>query len=291
MDNTCHKVEFQLDLCGSKILYQDLLRHLSMAFQGGNDEANLLVEFYSRAQKVKESEEAFADKLQILTCKVIIKKPDFWVNLNSTLKQCYASQLYDCNSTSIAKTLLVQMKQCSFTEFRNELARVLGTHQRVISKASTKIISTKSIEVKSGEEEEAPPQQTKSQIKKDRKISAQSSQIKDLQSKLDQAVAENSQIQELLSPATLTTAFTNALMLPKLVLSTSPTILTLSNLVKANLFWESAVHPSLWQGRMVSLIQSNLASIVKIWAILSGIASSFKLGSSSLKLRKSSRRV
>ena len=29
-----------------------------MAFQGGDDEANLLVEFYSHAQKVKESEEA-----------------------------------------------------------------------------------------------------------------------------------------------------------------------------------------------------------------------------------------
>ena len=185
-----------------------------MAFQGGDDEANLLVEFYSHAQKSKESEEAFADELQILTCKVIIKKPDFWVNLDSTLKQCYASQLFDRNSTSITKTLLVQMQQCSFTEFCNELARVLGTHQRAISKASTKIISTKSIEVESGEEEEAP-QPSKSQIKKDKKISAQSSQIKDLWSKLDQAVAENSQIRELLSLATLTMAFTNALMASK----------------------------------------------------------------------------
>ena len=48
-----------------------------------------------------------------------------------------------------------------------------------------------------------------------KKISAQSSQIKDLRSKLDQVVAENSQIQELLSPATLTTAFTNALTASK----------------------------------------------------------------------------
>ena len=74
-------------------------------------------------------------------------------------------------------------------EFHNELARVLGTHQCAISKANTRIIFTKSIEVKSGEEEEAPPQPNKSQIKKDRKISAQSFQIKDLWSKLDQAVA------------------------------------------------------------------------------------------------------
>ena len=54
-----------------------------------------------------------------------------------------------------------------------------------------------------------------STIKKDKKIHAQSAQIKDLRQKLDQAVAENSQIRELLSPATLTTAFSNALSATK----------------------------------------------------------------------------
>ena len=128
------------------------------------------------------------------------------------LKQRYASQLFDRNSTSIAKTLLVQMQQCSFKEFHNELARVLGTCWHAISKANTKIVSTKSIDVESGEEEAQP---SKSQIQKDKKISGQSSQIKDLRSKLDQAVVENSQIRELLSPATLTMAFTNTLTASK----------------------------------------------------------------------------
>ena len=215
LDNAHHEVEFQLDLCGGNILYQDLLRHLSITFQGGDDKANLLAEFYSHGLKLKESEEAFADKLQILAHKVIIKKPDFQVNLDSTLKHCYASQLYDCNSASIAKTLLVQMQQCSFTEFHNKLAWVLGTHQRAFSKASVKPVSSRSVEVKSGEEDAPTPPSTKSQAKKDKKISAQSSQIKDLRSKLDQAVAENSQIRELHSPATLTTAFTNVLTATK----------------------------------------------------------------------------
>ena len=48
-----------------------------MAFQGGNDEANLLAEFYSCAQRARELEEAFANKLQLLAHKVISKKPDF----------------------------------------------------------------------------------------------------------------------------------------------------------------------------------------------------------------------
>ena len=108
------------------------------------------------------------------------------------------------------------MQQCSFTKFHNELARVLGTHQRAISKASAKPVTSKSVEVESGEED-APisPPSTESQAKKDKKISAQSSQIKDLKSKLDQAVAENSQIRELLCPATLTTAFSNVLTATK----------------------------------------------------------------------------
>ena len=65
------EVEFQLDLCGSDTSCQDLIKHSSVAFQGGNDEANLLAEFYSHSQKAKETEEAFADELQILARKVI----------------------------------------------------------------------------------------------------------------------------------------------------------------------------------------------------------------------------
>ena len=157
------------------------------------------------------------DELQILACKVIIKKPDFRVNLDSTLKQHYASQLYDHNSASIAKTLLVKMQECSFTEFHNELTQLFGTHQHAISKASAKPVTTKLVEVEEEEEEEVPipPPSSKSYAKKDKKISAQSSQIKDLRTKLDQAEAENSQIRELLSLATLTTTFSNALMAMK----------------------------------------------------------------------------
>ena len=47
LDNARREVEFQLDLCGGQITYQDLLLHLGVAFQGGDDEANVLAEFYS----------------------------------------------------------------------------------------------------------------------------------------------------------------------------------------------------------------------------------------------------
>ena len=89
-------------------------------------------------------------------------------------------------------------------------------------RASLKPVTSKSIEVEEDEEQDVPPPPPKSSnkpsssiIKKDKKINAQSAQIKDLRLKLDQAVAENSQIRELLSPATLTMAFSNALSATK----------------------------------------------------------------------------
>ena len=121
------------------IQYQDLLEHLSITFHGGDDEANILAEFYSHSHKSKETEEAFADKLQLLAHKVISKKPDFHHNFDTTLKQWYTNHLYDCNNASIAKTLLLQMPKVTFTQFYNKLARVLGTHQH--SKGSNKAVS------------------------------------------------------------------------------------------------------------------------------------------------------
>ena len=52
---------------------------------------------------------------------------------------------------------------------------------------------------------------SKSCLKRDAKISAQSSQMQNLHNKLDVAVAENSQMHEYLHPSTLQTAVTNAL--------------------------------------------------------------------------------
>ena len=52
---------------------------------------------------------------------------------------------------------------------------------------------------------------SKSHLKHDTKISAQSSQIQNLRNKLDATVAEKSQMCEYLHPSTLQTAVTNAL--------------------------------------------------------------------------------
>ena len=42
LDNARRKVEYQLDICGGIIMYQDLLKHLSVAFQGGEFDSRVL---------------------------------------------------------------------------------------------------------------------------------------------------------------------------------------------------------------------------------------------------------
>ena len=141
------------------------------------------------------------------------------------------------------------MSKCSFTEFWNELARVLDTRRKAIAKASLKPVSTKAIEVEEDDEQDVPLPPSKSSnkpststLKKDKKIHVQSAQIKDLQQKLDQAVAENSQIRELLSPATLTTAFSN-------VLSATKTRFTSQSGSRTNQNWNQQFTPKPFLGK------------------------------------------
>ena len=150
-------------------------------------------------------EEAFANKLQLLAHKVISKKPDFQKDLDATLKHHYVNQLYNHNIASIAKTFLIQMPKVTFNQFQNELTWVLGTHQH--SKGNVKSVSVVSMGTDSDEGET----QLKSQWKHKNKISAGSSQIKDLHSKLDSAITENSQMQEFLNPSTLQMVVYNVL--------------------------------------------------------------------------------
>ena len=120
----------------------------------------------------------------------------------------------------------------------------------------------------------------------DKKISAQSSQIKDLRSKLDQAVAENSQIRELLSPATLTTAFTNALMTSKTSFANKSRYASSQQPGQSKPFLGSTIPLTSSQGRMVSPTPNNLAGIVRIQAICWRTASGSKPESSSLPIKK-----
>ena len=240
-----------------------MLKHLSIAFQGYNDEANLLAEFYSCTQRAKESEEAFADELQLLARKVISKKPDFCLNSDTTLKQQYANQLYNCNSASIAKTLLMQMLHVSFTQFRNELARVLGTHQHSAAKSTGKSISTSSVGVKSDEEGTV----FKSQCKWDKKLSAQSFQIKDLHTNWI------AQLPKILEFRNCSIQLLSKWHLPMHYrLQSGVGNKGSNNSQQGKPFLGKPQEPQLSAGRMGALTQTNPVTIAKIWVMIWEIA-------------------
>ena len=117
------------------------------------------------------------------------------------------------------------MSQCSFTEFCNELARVLDTciitpyQKRAQSPLCPNPLrprkKMKRMRQHHHHHQNLQTNLWRPSLRRTRRLSAQSAQIKDLRLKLDQAVAENSQIRELLSPAMLTTAFSNTLSATK----------------------------------------------------------------------------
>ena len=96
----------------------------------------------------------------------------------------------------------------------------------------------------------------------------QSAQIKDLRLKLDQAVAENSQIRELLLPAMLTTAFSNALSATKTSFTGQAGNRNNSQqYATKTLSLENYDHLSFWQEKMELPTLTSPAGIVRIQGI------------------------
>ena len=72
-----------------------LVNHLKNAFQSGETMSELISDFYSCHQKRNESEDVFANDLQILVRKIITHKPAFRAEANKQLKHQYAHKLHD----------------------------------------------------------------------------------------------------------------------------------------------------------------------------------------------------
>ena len=73
--------------------FQGLIDHLSLAFQSCETVSSLIADFYNRFQKTRETEDVFADELQILVRKIVAWKPEFIHEANQALKHQYAQNL------------------------------------------------------------------------------------------------------------------------------------------------------------------------------------------------------
>ena len=98
--------------------FEGLVQCLKNAFQSGKTISELISNFYSWAQKKSESEDMFADELQVLVWKIIARKLEFRQDANEQLKSQYAHKLKDPYYAAIACSILQSSDDSeSFTQF------------------------------------------------------------------------------------------------------------------------------------------------------------------------------
>ena len=197
------KVEFYMGMVADEQqTFEGLVQHLKNAFQSGETTSQLINDFYGRAQKKNESEEAFADELQILVCKIIARKPEFREDANEQLKSQYAHKLKDPYYAAIAHSMLQSSGDSeSFTQFWGHLAMTFGGRSRLGKTSShTAAIETSSYVIS---EEAGEHKLSKNSRQRQRKIEQQASQISSLE-------AQNKKLGQLLEPTFLVETITRA---------------------------------------------------------------------------------
>ena len=197
------EVEFYMGMVADEQqTFKGLVQHLKNAFQSGEKTSELISDFYARAQKKNESEEAFADELQILVCKIIARKPEFREDANEQLKSQFAHKLKDPYYAAIARSMLQSSENSeSFTQFRGHLAMTFGGRSKSGKTSShTAAIQTSSYVIS----EEAREQRlSKNSRQRQRKIEQQASQISSPE-------AQNKKLGQLLEPKFLVETITRA---------------------------------------------------------------------------------
>ena len=184
--------------------FEGLIQHLKNAFQSSETTSEVISNFYARAQKKNESEEAFADELQILVCKIIARKPEFREDANEQLKSHYAHKLKDSYYVAIAHSMLQSLEDLeSFTQFRGHLVMMFGGRSMLGKTSShTAVIETSSYVISEEAGEHRP---TKNSRQRQRKIDQQASQISSLE-------AQNRKLGQLLEPKFLVETITRAVV-------------------------------------------------------------------------------
>ena len=125
--------------------FQGLIDHLSLAFQSCETVSSLIADFYNWFQKTRETEDAFADELQILGRKIIARNPEFISEANQALKHQFAQNLRDPYFRVVARGQCLSSPDSeSYTQFRGRLALMFnsGGKQCVRANVTTAVVES-----------------------------------------------------------------------------------------------------------------------------------------------------
>ena len=136
-------VEFYLDTTATW-KYHELVEHLRTSFESGETFSSLVRDFYSRIQWPRETEDQFANELQILGRKVISVRPSWKQEANEALKTQFASRLHDPYLAAMAHSLLkTQGQNMNFMQFWAECISMFGSQIKAPKlKAATNSVSS-----------------------------------------------------------------------------------------------------------------------------------------------------
>ena len=202
-DRARDEVEFYMGMIADdQQSFDGLVNHLKNAFQSGETVSELISDFYGRSQKKNESEDAFADDLQILVRKIIARKPSFRAEATEQLKSQYAHKLHDQYYAAIARSVLQTSDPSeTFTQFRGRLALTFGSRSRSgrVSSRTAAIETTASVISEVSRE----PKLSKNSRQRQHKIDQQAAKISSLET-------QNQKLAQLLEPKFLVETITKA---------------------------------------------------------------------------------
>ena len=181
--------------------FQGLIDHLSLAFQSCETVSSLIADFYNRFQKTRETEDAFADELQVLVWKIVARKPEFIHEANQALKHQYAQNLRDPYFGVVARGQCLSSPDSeSFTQFRGRLALMFnswGKQQRARATVSATAAECGDVEHLS-----------RNSRQRQNKIDAQAAEIAHMKTELNKALQENKQLKNMFSTEKMVEAMT-----------------------------------------------------------------------------------
>ena len=103
-----------------------LFENLRQVFSSGEDGQQMLAEFYSCVQNPKESVKEFGESILQIARKIMTAKPEFKVDIDNTLKACFADSLRDHYHQAMAREMIRYRPTLSYVTYKSEVLKTLG---------------------------------------------------------------------------------------------------------------------------------------------------------------------
>ena len=179
--------------------FQGLTDHLSLTIWSCKTVSSLIEDFYNWPQKSGEAEDASADDLQILVCKIVAHKPEFLGVANQCPKHLH--NLQDPYFRVVARgQCLVSLDSKSFTQFKGWLAMMFGScgkHARAVPTTSAAANSKEaSQDIVDNHQESLSHKSSRYQ----HEIDAKAMEIASMKAKLNHSLEENCKLKEMFNP-------------------------------------------------------------------------------------------